>query len=68
MEYADFVGPVVTIAKGYRVFHLGRSEINGSGAAPTQDLRRRLREEHVGGHVQDVLDRPQAQANRIQHP
>ena len=30
------------------------SEINGLGAAPTQDLRRRLREEGISGHIRDV--------------
>lgn len=57
MEYADFVDRMVTIAKGYKVY-IWASEINGVGAAPTQDLRRRLREEHVGGHVQDVWTDP----------
>ena len=53
MEYAEFVDRMVTIAKGYRV-HIWASEINGVGAAPTQDLRRRLREEGIPGHVRDV--------------
>ena len=53
MEYAEFVDRLITIGKGYRVY-LWASEINGVGAAPTQDLRRRLREEHLGGYVMDV--------------
>jgi len=53
MEYAEFVDRLITIAKGYQVY-IWASEINGVGAAPTQDLRRRLREEGVSGHVRDV--------------
>jgi hypothetical protein len=34
--------------------HIWASEVNGVGMAPTQDLRRRLREEHITGHVMDV--------------
>ena len=53
LEYSDFVGRLIEIAGGYRV-HIWASEINGVGAAPTQDLRRRLREENIPGHVLDV--------------
>jgi hypothetical protein len=37
MEYAEFVDRLIAIAKGYRVY-IWASEINGVGAAPTQDL------------------------------
>jgi hypothetical protein len=53
LEYSGFVDRLITIAGGYRVY-IWASEINGVGAAPTQDLRRRLREEGISGHVQEV--------------
>lgn len=53
LEYSQFVDRLIAIGKGYRV-HIWASEINGVGAAPTQDLRRRLRQEGISGHVQEV--------------
>ena len=53
LEYSQFVGRLLEIGGGYGV-HIWASEINGVGAAPTQDLRRRLREEGIGGWVQEV--------------
>ena len=53
MEYAPFVERLTDIARSYRVFTFA-SEVNGVGSAPTQDLRRKIREEGLGGYVQDV--------------
>lgn len=53
LEYAAFVDKMTDIGRSYRV-HTWASEVNGVGAAPTQDLRRRLREEGLSGYVFDV--------------
>jgi Terminase large subunit, T4likevirus-type, N-terminal len=50
MEYEPFVTRLVDISKSYDM-RLWASETNGVGSAPTQDLRRRLREEGCGGWV-----------------
>lgn len=50
MEYSPFVDRLVDISKSYRI-QFWASEVNGVGSAPTQDLRRGLREEGIGGYV-----------------
>lgn len=52
MEYEPFIDRLLDIARSYRVY-LWASEINGIGSAATQILRRRVREERLGGFVQD---------------
>jgi hypothetical protein len=53
LEFAPFVEQLTDIARSYRVY-IYASEVNGVGNAPTQDLRRKVREEGLGTHVQDV--------------
>ena len=50
MEYEPFVTRLIDISRSYDM-RLWASETNGVGSAPTQDLRRRLREEGCGGWV-----------------
>jgi hypothetical protein len=50
MEYSPFVDRLVDISRAYDV-RMWASEVNGVGSAPTQDLRRRLREEGISGYV-----------------
>lgn len=53
MEYEPFTDRLVDIARSYRIF-VYASEVNGVGMAPTQSLRRKMREEGLGGYVQDI--------------
>lgn len=50
MEYGPFTDRLVDISKSFDM-RLWASETNGCGSAPTQDLRRKLREQQVGGWV-----------------
>ena len=67
MEYADFVDRMVTIAKGYRVY-IWASEINGVGAAPTQDLRRQPARRTSRGMSRTFWTDPKRKQTGYQHP
>lgn len=53
MEYGPFTDRLVDISKSYDM-RIWASETNGVGSAPTQDLRRKLREQQAGGWVLPV--------------
>lgn len=53
MEFEPFCERLLDIGRSYQVY-VWASEVNGIGSAVGQMLRRRVREEGLGGHVQDV--------------
>jgi hypothetical protein len=53
MEYGPFTDRLVDISKSYDM-RIWASETNGVGSAPTQDLRRKIREQQATGWVLPV--------------